>query len=176
MKTLQLFLVNVSAQRWPKVFVYSSDVFQKAISFCNADKVLTKMKQVAQPTLKINDLGRDPMRDTGDMATIPKQWRKITPLQHPERFGYVVHFDIVYGSGTTIGGYRYAQWFVDRRSKNINQYPLKFLAPDELLKAVRLFRMDVGGRYPDKMIGDNYFKLIGDQVAADLEGINEDKK
>ena len=31
----------------------------------------------------------------------------------------------------------------------------------------------MGGRYPNKMIGDRNFKLIGVQVAAALEGINE---
>ena len=30
------------------------------------------MNQVYQPTLKINDLGRDPMRDLDKMATMPK--------------------------------------------------------------------------------------------------------
>ena len=68
---------------------------------------------------KINDIGRDPMRDPSDMATIPKQCRNKTPLQRPEQFGDVVHFDIVYGSGSAIGGYRYSLWFVNRRSKHI---------------------------------------------------------
>ena len=81
-------------------------MFQKAIGFRNVEKVLTKMKQVAQPTLKINDLFRDLMWDPGEMTTMPKQCRNITPLQWTERFGDVVHFVIVYGSGTAIGGYR----------------------------------------------------------------------
>ena len=85
------------------------------------------MKQVAQPTLKINDISQDPMRDPGEMNTMPKQRRNTTPLQQPERFGDVVHFDIVYGFGTAICGYRYTLWFADRRSKHIEQYPLKYL-------------------------------------------------
>ena len=64
------------------------------------------MKQVAQATLKINDPGQDPMRDPGEMATMPKQCRNTAPLQRPERFVDVVHFDIVYSSGKAIGGYR----------------------------------------------------------------------
>ena len=47
----------------PKVVTYSSDVFKKSIGFRNVNKVLAKTKQVAQPTLKINDLGQDLMRD-----------------------------------------------------------------------------------------------------------------
>ena len=56
------------------------------------------------------------------------------------------------GTCTAIGGYRYALWFVGRRSKHIKQYPLKYLASDELIKALRIFRRDMGGRYQDKMI------------------------
>ena len=109
------------------------------------------MKQVAQPTLKINDLFRDLMWDPGEMTTMPKQCHNITPLQRTERFGDLVQFDIVYGYGKSIGGYRYALWFVNRRSKYIEQYPLNYLAYDELLKALRLFQRDMGGRYPDNM-------------------------
>ena len=133
------------------------------------------MKQVAQPTLK-NDLGQYPMRYPGEMATMPKQSRITTPLQRPERFGDTVHFDIVYGSGTAIGGHRYALWFVDRRSKHIKEYPLKSLASDDILKALRLFRRDMGGHYTNNMIGDRSFKLIGGQVTATQEGINEDRE
>ena len=78
------------------------------------------------------------------------------------------------GSGEAIGGYRYALWFVDRRYKHIEQYPLKYLPSNELIKSLRLFRRDMGGRYPNKMIVDRKFKLIGGQVAVALEGINED--
>ena len=134
------------------------------------------MKQVAQPTLKINYLSQDPMQDPGEMATMPKQRRNKTPLQRTDWFGDVVHFDIVYGSGRAIGGYRYALWFLDRRYKHIDKYTLKSLAYDELLKALRIFHRDIGGRYPDKMIGDRDFKLIGGQVAAALEDINEDRE
>ena len=34
----------------------------------------------------------------------------------------------------------------------------------------------MGGRYPDMMIGDCDFKLIGGQFAAALEGINQDRE
>ena len=112
------------------------------------------------------------MQDPGDMATIPEKCRNTKPLKLPDRFGEVLHLDIIYGSGTAIGGYRYSLWFVYRRSKYIEQYPHKYLESDELLKALHLFRRDMGGRYLDKMIGDRNFKIIGGQFAAALEGIN----
>ena len=113
------------------------------------------------------------MQDPGEMSTMPKKRRKTTPLQQPERFGDVVHLDILYSYGTAIGGYRYTLWFVVRRSKYIEQYPLKSLESDELIKSLRLFHRDMGDRYLDKIIGDRDFNRIGGQVAADLEGINE---
>ena len=63
---------------------------------------------------------------------------------------------------------------MDRRSKHIEKYPLKYLASDDILKSLRLFRRDMGGGYTDKMIGYRDFKLIGGQVAAALEDINEE--
>ena len=90
------------------------------------------------------------MRYPGEMDIMPKQRCNTTPLQPPEPFGDVVQFDIVYCSGTAIGGYRYALWFVDRRSKHIDKYPLKYLASDELLKALCLFRRYMGGVNPIK--------------------------
>ena len=63
---------------------------------------------------------------------------------------------------------------MDIRSKHIKQCSLKSLASDEILKALRIFHRDMGGRYPDEMIEDRDFKLIGGQVAMALEGINED--
>ena len=86
------------------------------------------------------------MRDPGEMTTMSKQCRNTTPLQWPEWFEDAVHFDIVYISGTYIRGYLYALWFMDRRSKYIDQYPLKSLEYDELLKYLSLFRRAMGGR------------------------------
>ena len=122
----------------------------------------------------MNDLGLDPMRYPGDMATMPKKRRNKTPLQRTDKFGDVVHFGIVYRYWTSIGGYRYTLWFFNRCSKHIEKYPLKYLASEELLKSLSILRRDMRGRYPDKMIGDRNFKLIGGQVVAALEGINED--
>ena len=114
------------------------------------------------------------MRDPGEMATMQEKRHTTKLLQQPQIFGDVVHFGIVYGSGTYIVGERYALWFVDRRYKHTKKYPLNCLASYDLLKALRLLCRDMGGRYLDKMMGDRDFKVIGGQVATDLQGINED--
>eukprot|EP00957_Ditylum_brightwellii_P016299 1225853-Ditylum_brightwellii.AAC.1 len=108
------------------------------------------------------------------MATLPKSKRNTDPITKPEKFGDVVHFDIVYSSGTAIGGYRYALWLVDRATQYVFEYPLKTLQEDELLKAIRLFQQDCGGQLPSRMIADRDFKLIGGKMADFLEGINWD--
>ena len=111
-----------------------------------------------------------------EMDTMPKKRCNTMPLQRIERFGDVVYFDIVYGSGTSIDGNLYSLWFLYRHSKHINQYPLNYLASNELLKYQRIFCRYMGGRYPDKIIGDCDFKIIGGQVATSLEGIYEDRE
>ena len=132
MKTLHIFPVTVSVQR--------SQSLSLIPATCSSECWQSNRKnEPSFPTYsKINDLVQDPMRDPFKMATMPKKHRNITPLQRPDRFGDVVYCDIVYGSGTAIGGYRYTLWFVERRSKHIEQYPLKSLAYNELLKALRL--------------------------------------
>eukprot|EP00957_Ditylum_brightwellii_P005127 389544-Ditylum_brightwellii.AAC.2 len=63
------------------------------------------MKLVAKCTLHINDLGKDPVRDPGEVATLPKSLRNNILVTKPERFGITFHFDSVNGVGTIIGEY-----------------------------------------------------------------------
>ena len=65
-------------------------------------------KHLAQPNISFPNLGRDPVRDHGEVATLPKRRRNKTPRDPPALFGDVFHYDIVYGASTAIGGYRYA--------------------------------------------------------------------
>eukprot|EP00957_Ditylum_brightwellii_P004578 347976-Ditylum_brightwellii.AAC.1 len=78
------------------------------------------------------------------MATLPKSNSNKSPVQKPQEFGEVFHYDIVHGAGTAIGGYRYVLWLVDRASRYIFEYPLKSLKETELLRAVKLFKRDLG--------------------------------
>eukprot|EP00957_Ditylum_brightwellii_P011059 838470-Ditylum_brightwellii.AAC.1 len=62
------------------------------------------MKEVAQPTLQITNTGCDPVRDHGEMATLPKMNCNTSPLPCPCSFGDTFHCDIIYSAGTAIGG------------------------------------------------------------------------
>eukprot|EP00957_Ditylum_brightwellii_P208397 15357231-Ditylum_brightwellii.AAC.1 len=163
----------VSSTR-PVTMSYTTEIFQKAVGFRNIHPLLKHMTRVGQNTLHVKDLGTDMVRDPGELATLPKSKRNTNPITKPEKFGDVVHFDIVYGLGTAIGGYRYALWLVDRATRYVFEYPLKTLQEDELLKAIQLFRRDCGGRLPSRMIADRDFKLIRGKMAKFLEGINWD--
>eukprot|EP00957_Ditylum_brightwellii_P062101 4713278-Ditylum_brightwellii.AAC.1 len=104
------------------------------------------------------------------MATISKSKCNTSPIAKPSNFGDVVHFDIVYGTGTAIRGYRYALWLVDRATQFAFQYPLKTLKEEELLCTMRLFHRDCWGKLPARMLADIDFKLIRCKIAKFLEG------
>eukprot|EP00957_Ditylum_brightwellii_P197012 15009238-Ditylum_brightwellii.AAC.1 len=103
------------------------------------------------------------------MDTMQKSNQNTNPIAKPSTFGEVVHLDIVYRSGTAIGGYRYALWLVDRATQFVFQYPLKSLKEEELICAIHLFCRDCGGKLPARMIADQDFKLIGGKMAEFLE-------
>eukprot|EP00957_Ditylum_brightwellii_P018711 1405893-Ditylum_brightwellii.AAC.1 len=63
----------------------------------------------------VDDLGKDLVRDPGKFATLPKADRNKEPIEKPPKVNNVVCYDIVYGSRTTMGGYCYALFLVDRK-------------------------------------------------------------
>eukprot|EP00957_Ditylum_brightwellii_P201565 15326244-Ditylum_brightwellii.AAC.1 len=87
----------------PNIMSYSIEIFQKAVGFCNMELVLKHMQTVAQPTLCITDTGKDPVRDPGEMATLPKSNRNTSPIPCPKHFGNIFHYNIVYSASTAIG-------------------------------------------------------------------------
>eukprot|EP00957_Ditylum_brightwellii_P140591 10710722-Ditylum_brightwellii.AAC.1 len=105
------------------------------------------------------------------MATLPKSDRNTSPIPRPKHFGNIFHYNIVYGTGTAIGGYCYTLWLVDRKTRLILEYPLKSLQEEEILHAVKLFVRDIGGSLSRKMIADHDFKLIGGTIHDYLTGV-----
>ena len=122
------------------------------------------MPSVAKPTLTVSDLGRDPVRDPGEFATMPRHPRNTNPLPH-HGFGPVFHYDIGHGCGTALGGVKYVLIIVSRNGRFVLAYPLTSLSDSDILLAIQHFVRDIGGRKPRRMIADRDFKLIGDRVA-----------
>eukprot|EP00957_Ditylum_brightwellii_P199145 15180369-Ditylum_brightwellii.AAC.1 len=108
------------------------------------------------------------------MATLPKSDRNTSPFPCPKHFGNIFHYNIVYGAGTAIGGYRYTLWLVDRKNCLILEYLLKSLQEEEIFHAIKLFVCDIGGSLPRKMIANHDFKLIGGTVHDYLAGVHLD--
>eukprot|EP00957_Ditylum_brightwellii_P120731 9209319-Ditylum_brightwellii.AAC.1 len=153
---------------------YSIETFQKAVGFCNVELVLKHMQTVTQPTLCITNTRKGPVRDPGEMATLPQSDRNTSPIPRPKQFGNIFHYNIVYVAGTAIGGYHYTLWLVDRKTCLILVYPFKSLQEEEILCAVKLFVCDIGGSLPHKMIADRDFKLIGGTIHYYLAGVHLD--
>ena len=87
-------------------------------------KVLKHYKIVAQNTIHINDLGKNQMKDMGEFSTMNKRRHNTTPLIPNDE---VWHYDIAYGTGTTIGSIRYVLLITGRHNRYTYEFPLKSL-------------------------------------------------
>ena len=132
-------------------------------------------KNLSQPNISLPNLGCNPVRDYGEVATLPKRRRNKTPGDLPALFGDVLHYDIVYGANTVIGGYRYALFLVDTKPRHLFEYPLRDLMGISLKHAISTFTKDIGGELR-RMQVDCDFQLIGGEVAAFLEADDTDNQ
>ena len=135
--------------------------------FRNIRKIVAS-KHLAQPNISFPNLERDPVREYGEVATLPKRLRNMTPRDPPALFGDEFHYDIVYGANTAIGGYRCALFLADVKTRNLFEYPLRDITGTSLKHAITTFTKDIGGK-PRHMLADRNFRLIGGKVAAFLE-------
>lgn len=149
----------------PALVTMSSEMLQKCTGFRNITKITKLIKQHAAPTIDIQDLGRDPFLSRGEVATLPKSRRNTSPIPRPDTYGSIIHYDIGYGSGMSIGGYTHVLFLVDRATRKKFIYCLKSLHSSHILPAMSEFIKDLGC-YPSKMLADRDFKIIGDQVKA----------
>jgi hypothetical protein len=123
------------------------------------------IKQHAAPTIEIQDLGRDPFLSRGEVATLPKSRRNTSPIPRPDVFGSIIHYDIGYGAGMSIGGNTHVLFLVDRATRKKFIYGLKSLHASSIQAAMQDFIKDLGC-YPAKMLADRDFKIIGDNIKA----------
>jgi deoxyuridine 5''-triphosphate nucleotidohydrolase (dut) len=149
----------------PALVTMSSEMLQKCTGFRNITKITKLIKQHAAPTIEIQDLGRDPFLSRGEVATLPKSRRNTSPVPRPDTYGSVIHYDIGYGSGMSIGGYTHVIFLVDRATRKKFIYGLKSLHSSHIVPAMREFIKDLGC-YPSKMLADRDFKIIGDQIKS----------
>ena len=144
------------------------DLLQKSVGFMNMKLVLNHIKDITQDTVVVNDLSRNPIKDRGEIATLPKKKRNTKRTPRPTQVGNVIHYDIAHGTGYAIGGIRYVLVLIDKATNHLYEYGLKTLKPQSLLIAMKQFINDLGCK-PQYMRADRDFKLIGGEVASFLE-------
>ena len=71
-------------------------------------------------------------------------------------------------NGRAIGGIHYALFFVDRKSRQKKLFGLKDLQKSTIVRAIKKFIREVGF-YPDEIIADRDFKIIGQHIDDILE-------
>lgn len=152
----------------PKTMSKNWDLMQKSVGYMNMNLVLKHLKTIALDTILVPNLGRSPITDRGEVATLPKRKRNTKLRSRPENIGATVHYDIAHGTGTAIGGVRYVLVLIDKASKHLYEYGLKTLKEQSILQAMKNFINDIGCK-PTIMRADRDFKLIGGKVASYLE-------
>ena len=148
--------------------VVTTEYFQKCFGFRNIEPIVKHISTQSMNNLTIRDTGKHPILSRGETATIPKYKKNSNPVTKPNNYGSIWHYDIVYGNGRAIGGILYALFFVDRKSRHKIIIGLKDLEKPTLQRAIKKFIRKVGF-YPDELIADRDFKIIGSHIDDILE-------
>ena len=152
----------------PKTKIVTTEYIQKCFGFRNINPILKSLKTQSKDTVIVRDTGSHPILSRGETATLPKSKHNSTAVPRPSEYGLIWHYDIVYGNGRAIGGIQYALFFVDRKSRKKKIFGLKDLKKSTLQRAMKKFIREVGF-YPDELIADRDFKLIGQHMDDILE-------
>ena len=147
----------------PSNKIMTTEFLQKSVGFRNLDTLMKHLRSTSTDTITIRDTGRDPILSRGETATLPKRPRNTTPIPRPQHFGQVWHYDIVYGKGRAIGGFQYALFLVDRKTRFKFVFGLKDLSKPTITFQLKRF-IRLIGKYPEAMLADRDFRLIGKAV------------
>jgi len=152
-------------QNAPKSTSISIDQLRRGFGFRNVEPLIKEIKQTADH-FTISTLDRELTLDIGETSSIDRPPRNTNPLPLPKFPGDVVHADIIFGSGTAIGGAKYALFLVDRATRHKYVYPLRNLKTDILPSFIKFFS-DIG-RIPSMIRTDFDHKLMGSQIEIHL--------
>ena len=89
---------------------------KKAFGFSNIGSILNEIKSISQ-NANISTILEENLIDLGEVTKFDRPKRNKSPLELPTSLGDVVHVDILFGAGTSIGGYRYALFLVDKATR-----------------------------------------------------------
>ena len=155
---------NLPSQTSKKSF--TMDQVQKAFGFRNVGSIINQIKETNENCL-ISTKDVEPILDLGQVASIDKPKRNTHPLPFPPNRGDVLHMDIIYGSGKSISGIKYALFIVDRATRYKMMLPIKNLHTD-ILPNIKKF-CNLMGKTPKYVRTDFDHKLIGRHVQQYIE-------
>ena len=145
-----------------KVNLTDSDLRQ-GFGFRNTASISKKLHSFISKTFSLTSSDSPEILDLGSIATIDKSKRNTTPLTLPQNFGDLVHCDILYGSETSIKGFRYALYIIDKATRFKFVYGLKSLR--DILPVFKRFCADIGF-VPKELRTDFDTKLMGAQMQS----------
>ena len=148
--------------------IVTTEYMQKCFGFRNITPILKTLKDQSLNTITVRDTGNHPILSRGETATLAKAKSNSNPVKKPAEYGQIWHYDIVYGNGRAIGGIQYALFFVDRKSRKKKIFGLKDLKKSTISRAMKKFVREVGF-YPDEIIADRDFKIIGQHIDDIME-------
>ena len=148
--------------------IVTTEYFQKCFGFRNINPILKHLETQSKNTVTVRDTGKHPILSRGETATLSKYKKNNQPISKPPEYSQVWHYDIVYGNGRAIGGIYYALLFVDCKSGQKKILGLKDLKKETLQRAIKTFVCKVGF-YPDELIADRDFKIIGSHIDDIME-------
>ena len=157
--------VDIPVTNAPPKSIYTMDQLRKYFGFRNVNSILKELKATTT-NFGISTMDTEPVLDIGEAATIDKPRRNTDPLPLPLQPGDVVHADILFGSGTAIGGAKYALFLVDRASRHKYIYPIQNLSEDILPAFIKFFNEI--GTTPSIIRTDFDHKLMGTMIERHL--------
>ena len=105
------------------------------------------------------------MKDIGSFLIMQKRYHNIISIKPTEE---VWHYDIAYGTWTSIKWIRYVLLLTGRHNRYTYEFPLNSLKAERVPKSMQKC-VGILGNKLKRMIADRDFKLIGGIVADFLE-------
>jgi hypothetical protein len=142
-----------------KTIKVNEDYLRACVGFRQVVTLKKHLHTLYQPTFKLDNTPADAVLDIGCFASLRKKDRNTEPVPRPNKFGDVVHIDIVFGPEISIGNVHYGLLCVDSHSRMTYIYPLQNLTSD-IPKQPQFFFAHIG-IVPKRIISDFDLKLIG---------------
>ena len=147
----------------PKTKLIMTKYLQKCTGFRNIECIIQNLKDLTSNTILLRDTGNDPILSRGETATLPKASTNSGAVPRSKQVGDVFHYDIDYGHGRAIGGIHNVLFLVDRKTRIKYVFGLKNLEHETILLQMKKFIRTIG-KYPQEMIADRNFCLIGPSI------------